>query len=58
MDGFKYVVVAREQEHAQRATHVGLFHLRETIPNLIQNGFIGVERALVLVVVADITLEP
>ena len=53
MDGLEHIV-AREQEHAQRAAHIGLLHLRETIPNLIQNGFIGVERALVLIVVADI----
>ena len=53
MDGLEHIV-AREQEHAQRAAHIGLLHLRETIPNLIQSGFIGMERALVLVVVADI----
>ena len=53
MNGFKHVV-ARKQEHAQRAAHVGLLHLREAIPDLVQHGFIVMQCALMLIVVADI----
>ena len=53
MNGFKHVV-ARKQKHAQRAAHVGLLHLREAIPDLVQHGFIVMQCALMLIVVADI----